>query len=80
MLLFARFFAGLIGLLMLVNGIFMFISPRAWFRLPSWLRAQGSMTEEKYTSGWGAVQVRLAGIVTVGGLVWILYDMFLSRR
>jgi uncharacterized membrane protein len=32
--------------LVLVNGVVMMISPTRWFKLPSWLRAQGTLTEE----------------------------------
>lgn len=79
MLLLGRIFAGVIGLLMLVNGAYMLVSPQAWFRLPPWLRAQGTLTREKYTSGWGALQVRFAGGAMVAVLVWVIYDMFISR-
>lgn len=80
MLTFGRVVAALIGLLMLINASFMLVSPRAWFRLPSWLRAQGTMTEEKYGKGWGAVQVHIAGALMIGVLVWVLYDMFFGSH
>lgn len=75
-----RIIAAIVGLLMLINALFMLASPRAWFRLPSWLRANGPMTEEKYGSGWGAIQVQLAGAIMIGVLVWVIYDMFFSHR
>jgi len=28
------------------NSLFMLISPRAWFQLPGWIRAQGTLTEK----------------------------------
>jgi uncharacterized membrane protein len=36
------------GVLMLVNGVYMLASPRAWFHLPKWLRASGAFSERKY--------------------------------
>jgi hypothetical protein len=58
------------------NGIFMLISPKVWFRLPFWIRASGSLSKEKYESGWGATQIRLLGAVFVGIVAWFLYSAF----
>jgi hypothetical protein len=63
-----------------VNALFMLISPRAWFRLPDWIRAQGSLTEKKFGSGWGAIQVRITGALGLGVIVWVLYDSLLRHR
>jgi|1185.fasta_scaffold91349_1 hypothetical protein len=71
--------AVIVGLLMTINAAFMLASPHAWFRLPGWLRAQGSLMEEKYSSGWGAVHVRLTGAVILAAIAWVIYDMFLRR-
>jgi hypothetical protein len=79
MLMLRRVFAGLVGLLLFVNGVFMLFSSRAWFQLPYYLRATGTMTEKKFASGWGVVQTRIAGGVMVGGRLWVIYDMFLAR-
>ena len=62
-----------------INAAFMLVSPKAWFRLPSWILAKGSMTEKKYASGLGAVQVRITGGLTLGVIGWVLYDL-LSKR
>jgi hypothetical protein len=68
----------LVGVVMAINAAFMFVSPRAWFRLPAWLKAQGSLTEERYATGWGAVNIRLMGAVILAAIAWVLYDMFLK--
>lgn len=60
---------------MTINAVFMLISPRAWFRLPAWLRAQGTLTEERYGVGWGAVQLRITGALMLGSIVWVAYAM-----
>lgn len=38
-----------------VNAIYMLRSPSAWFRLPWWLRATGSLSQGRHTSGLGAL-------------------------
>jgi hypothetical protein len=68
-----------VGLVMTINGAFMLASPRSWFRLPAWLKAQGSLIEDKYASGWGAIQVRLTGGLILAAIAWVLYDMLLKR-
>jgi hypothetical protein len=45
----------IIGAVAFVNALFMRASPRAWFRLPGWIRATRTLTEEKYAAGWGAI-------------------------
>jgi len=56
------------------NGLIMLASPRAWFRLPSWLGFQGALTEAKYGSGWGAIQVRLLGAIFLAVPLGLLYN------
>jgi hypothetical protein len=63
----------------LVNAFFMLASPRAWFRLPSWIRASGSLTEQKYASGRGGIEVRCVGAVFLGIIGWVLYDSLINR-
>jgi hypothetical protein len=63
-----------LGVGLITNAIFMLVSPRAWYRLPWWFRASGGLTEEKYGSGWGAIQVRLLGAIFLVVIVWVLYD------
>jgi hypothetical protein len=75
------FMAAVLGVGLLVNASFMLLSPRAWFRLPRWFPARSSsVTEVKYGGGWGAIQVRLAGVLMLALIVWVLYDMFVRRR
>lgn len=66
-------------LLLTVNGLYMLVSPRAWFRLPGWLRAQGTLTRERYTAGWGAIQVRIAGAALLCLIIWGLFEIFHVR-
>ena len=62
-----------------LNACYMLLSPKAWFHLSPWLRAEGSLTAEKYSIGWGAVQVRLTGAVILAAICWVFYDVILRR-
>jgi hypothetical protein len=68
-----------VGLIMTINAVFMLASPQSWFRLPDWLRAQGSLIEGKYASGLGAIQIRVTGALILAAIAWVLYDMLLRR-
>ena len=57
------------------NAAFMLVSPRAWFRLPRWIRLTGSVSERRYGTSWSAIGVRLAGAITLGVVSWVLYDL-----
>jgi hypothetical protein len=72
--------AVIVGLVMTINGAFMLASPRVWFRLPTWLKAQGSLIEDKYGSGWRSIQIRLTGALILSAIAWVLYDMLLAGR
>ena len=76
---FAWCIGGITAVVMVINAAFMLASPRTWFHLPAWLRAQGSLTEDRFSSGWGAVQIRLTGAAILGLIAWVLYDMLLKR-
>jgi hypothetical protein len=69
----------IVGMVMIVNALYMLASPRAWFRLPRWIRAEGSLTEARYATGWGAIQVRLTGAALIAIVVWVLYDSLRIR-
>ena len=69
-----------VGLVLVVNGLFMVLSPRAWFRLPSWIPGRGSLTEKRYGSGFGAIQVRIVGALFLGVIVRVLYDSLVRPR
>jgi len=73
-------FAIATALVVALNAAFMAASPRAWFRLPGWLRTQGSLTERKYATGSGAIQVRITGALILFGMVWCLYETLKARR
>jgi uncharacterized protein YjeT (DUF2065 family) len=69
-----------LGAGVIINGLYMLVSPRAWYRLPHWFRASGGLSEEKYGSGWGAIQVRLVGATFLAVTAWVLYDVLSRHR
>jgi hypothetical protein len=62
-----------------VNAFYMLLSPKAWFRLPDWILAKGTLTEKRFASGWGAMEVRLAGAAMLAVIAWVLYDSLAIR-
>src|SRR5438477_5731600 len=68
-----------IGAVVFINALFMLVSPRAWFRLPGWIRAQGSLTEGKYARGWRAIDIRSTGAIMLGFIAWVLYHAFIRQ-
>jgi len=71
---------GLVGAVLAINASFMIVSPKAWFRLPSWILAKGTLTEKRYASGWGAVQVRITGAMMLGAIGFVLYHSLTYRQ
>jgi len=65
--------AAVVVLAVSANALCMLVSPQAWFRLPGWIRLNGSLTEKRYGSGWGAVQVRLLGASLLTVMAWLIY-------
>ena len=71
----ATAFAIVCALMMTINGFFMLISPRVWFRLPAWMRASGVLAREKYSEGGLSLLVRVLGaiiLILVGGVTFDL--------
>lgn len=55
------------------NATLMLFSPRAWFRVPHWIRLSGGLDRAKYSSGGGAIQIRLLGACFLAIMIWFLY-------
>src|SRR5580658_971447 len=58
-------FAILTLVMMATNGVLMLFSPKLWFRLPGWIRANARFENGKDSFGFGAVQIRILGGVTL---------------
>ncbi len=66
-------------LAVLGNGIFMVVSPRLWFRIPHWARLSGRLSESKFGSGWGAIQIRVLGLSFLAIMIWFLHGCASTR-
>ncbi len=67
------------GVLALVNGLFMVVSPLAWLRLPRWMGEKPSMTEEEYGHGPRAAFIRVSGAILLLVTVWAVHDLMTIR-
>ncbi len=65
--------AAVLGAVVVINAFFMLVFPKVWFRLPGWILAKGTLTEKRFASGWGAIEVRLTGAIMLGTIGWVLY-------
>jgi hypothetical protein len=68
--------------IMLINALYMLISPKAWWELPKWLGLQGVMTKERYGNRRGALQVRALGAMIIATCGWIAINVIptIGRR
>ena len=63
-----------LGAILTINAAIMLVSPRTWFKLPTWIRAQGTISERRNSRGFGALELRLLGAVMLTAIVWVIYD------
>jgi hypothetical protein len=63
-----------LGAILTINAAVMLVSPRTWFKLPTWIRAQGTISERKNSRGFGALELRLLGALMLAAIVWVIYD------
>jgi hypothetical protein len=61
------------------NAVFMLVSPAMWFRIPQWARLSGSLSTTKYSSGWGAIQIRILGACFLAIMIWFLHGCAPSK-
>jgi hypothetical protein len=73
------FCAVIVAFALAVNGAYMLVSPQAWFRLPGLIRLSGTLTEKRYGSGLGAVQVRLTGGIMLALIAWCIYHALVRQ-
>jgi hypothetical protein len=66
-------------LMMGINATFMLFSPRLWFRLPNWIRANARFASEKDGAALAAVQIRILGGVVLIVLIVIVAGIVLSN-
>jgi hypothetical protein len=71
--------AGLMVAVGLVNAVVMVVSPQRWFRMPSWLALRGTLTEQRYSSGWGSLCVRFLGAGIIAVFAYVALDLTVDR-
>ncbi len=64
---------------MAVNAIVMLVSPKAWSKLPNWIRAQGFWFEAKCASGGGSIEARVTGAILLALVIPFLYVTVFSK-
>ena len=74
---FAWFAVGVAAVHMAVNALFMLVSPRAWFRLPNWIRVQGFRFGARDEGS--RIQLRVTGALILAFVAWVLYESPLRR-
>lgn len=63
--------------MMLINGVVMLASPRMWFRLPSWIRANGRFKEQACDNRAQSLSIRALGaIALIIAIVFIFVFVF----
>lgn len=78
MLVFSRVCLILTFVVIGTNGTLMLISPRAWFRVPKWIRLSGGLTEARVGRGRTAILIRLLGACYLAVIVFFLHGYFSS--
>lgn len=63
----------------LVNGSLMLISPKLWFRVPSWIRLS-NLPESKFSDGWGGLQIRILGAIFLFVVAWFVQGFLLKAH
>ena len=75
----ATIFAVVCALMMTINAVFMLLSPRAWFQLPTWMRASGVLNREKYSEGGLSLLVRLLGAIILFLVAGVVFDVIVEN-
>ena len=80
-----KFYIGILGAISTIvvvgtNAAFMLIWPRAWFRLPNWIRFNGTLSEQKYATGWPSLELRLGGAIVLFAIVWVVLHIILNGQ
>lgn len=66
-------------LTLFINALIMAFSPKRWFNLPNWICYKGSLSEKKYSTGLGSLQIRIVGIIMSVTFIFLIID-FLFRN
>jgi hypothetical protein len=67
------FIGGAYGMLILpISSLYMLISPKAWFDLPSWIGLHGALRRTMVKDRWGSIQIRMLGAIFLLGICYVI--------
>jgi|HubBroStandDraft_6_1064221.scaffolds.fasta_scaffold696752_2 hypothetical protein len=67
-------------LTILTSSLYMLISPRAWFDLPSWIGLHGAVRRKMLKDRWGVMQIRMMGAIFLVGIGYMVIAIFRGPR
>ena len=67
-------------LAILTSSLYMLISPRVWFELPSWIGLQGAVRRETLKERWGSIRIRILGAIFLLGICYMVISTFRGPR
>jgi hypothetical protein len=70
---------GAVVLVASTNALYMLFSPQAWFHLPPWIRATGTLKARNYVTAARAIQLRFIGGILLAVIGWVLFDLFVKH-
>jgi hypothetical protein len=62
-----------------VNSLLMLISPKLWFRMPTWMRLS-NFPEAKFKDGRGGIRIRLLGAIFLAAIIWFAHGFVYNHR
>ena len=65
-------------MMIVANALYMLISPKAWLRLPGWLRLGGELALQRYGNNRGLLKVRILGAIFIATVIWIAAELLTS--
>ena len=70
------FLLGIVVAIMLaLNALLLLLAPGHLDALPRWLRGPGMLVQRQYATRSSTGEIRLTGLLVLGLLSWVVYDM-----
>ena len=68
------------ALVLALNALVLLFAPDRLGTLPRWLRGPGVLVQRQYAARNSTGEVRVAGLLVLGMLSWVVYDMLHRSR
>jgi hypothetical protein len=72
-------FFGMLMLVISLNAFYKLFLPQAWFRLPPWIRATGTLKVRNYATAGRTIGLRFTGAVFLAVIGWIIFDLLVKH-